>query len=254
MKQGIWVGIILSLLSLLGEPSIEAAQAASSLDTHVLDKVTEEVPVEEVPVEEVPTEEVPTEEVPEEEAIEEKLPRPYAPLRSPATCPEDLETLTGLIIRDIPHYTNRVLQRSVAALPGNDVDSREPYRPSHVLVAGRPELTPLDLDEYALTTDPTAGGPLSQLFFTTLSRQYSGLRFNEVQEYHWLFLTQASDGWRLAFMFSTVDDADSTRAALPPRESSEGSVGKAVQLWLRDCRAGVIEPTTVPQIAPQINP
>ncbi|MEL7330439.1 MAG: hypothetical protein AAGJ69_11495 [Cyanobacteria bacterium J06559_1] len=200
--------------------------AAGPLDTRALDEISEEERENDTPT---------------EETLEDALPpRPYAPLRPFTTCPADIETLTALIIRDIPNYTNRVLQRSVAALPGNDVDGRAPYRPSNVLIAGRPELEPLDLNEYALTTDPAAGGPLTQLFFTTLSRQYSGLRFNEVQEYHWLFLTRASDGWRLAFMFSTVDDAASIRAPLPPRESSEGSVGKAVQLWLRDCRAGAI--------------
>ncbi|MEO1447176.1 MAG: hypothetical protein AAFV46_13270, partial [Cyanobacteria bacterium J06635_11] len=127
MRRGAWVGIVLSLLGLLVGISTEAAQAASSLDTQVLDnEVTEEGAVEEGAVEEASPEERPEEappeeeDIPEAEDIEEKVPRPYAPLRSPATCPEDLETLTGLIIRDIPHYTNRVLQRSVAALPGND--------------------------------------------------------------------------------------------------------------------------------------
>ncbi|MEL6778284.1 MAG: hypothetical protein AAFO06_13600 [Cyanobacteria bacterium J06597_16] len=167
--------------------------------------------------------------------------RPYNPLRSPTTCPADIETLASLLIRDIPSYINRVLQRSIAALPGNELDNREPYRPSLVLVAGRPELVPLDLNDYVFTTDATAGGALTQLFFTTLSRQYSGLRFNEVQEYHWLFLAQADDGWRLAFMFSAVDDAESVRSPMPPRENSEGSVGTAVRLWLRDCRAGSID-------------
>lgn len=174
-------------------------------------------------------------------AEEERRPRPYAPLRSPITCPEDIETLTALMLRDIPNYTNRVLQRTVAALAGNDIDGREPYRPSYVLIAGRSDLAPLDLNDYAFTTDPAAGGPLTQLFFTTRSRQYSGLHFSEVQEYHWLFLTQTTDGWRLAFMFSVVDGVNPRMAPVPPRESSEGSVGQAVQLWLRDCRAGVID-------------
>ncbi|MGB3297576.1 MAG: hypothetical protein WBA76_04845 [Phormidesmis sp.] len=168
-------------------------------------------------------------------------------LRSPSICPSDIEPLTAALIRDIPNYTNRVLQRTVAVLPNSSADSlsdsiaRAPYRPSYVLIAGRPELEPLDLSNYALTTDPEAGGPLTQVFFTTLSRQYSGLRVNEVQEYHWLFLAQVPDGWWLAFMFSAIDDADTVRSPLPPRENSEGSVGQAVQLWLRDCRAGVID-------------
>ena len=174
--------------------------------------------------------------------IEDEVERPYAPLRPVTACPENVEDLTALLIRDLPGYTNRVLQRTVAALPNNDTDGREAYRPSYVLVAGRAEFEPIDLDEYTLTTDSEAGGPLSQVFFTTLSRQYAGLRDRQVQEYHWLFLTQAEDGWRLAFMFSAIDDDLTTSAALPPRENSEGSVGKAVQLWLKDCRAGAIYP------------
>lgn len=169
-------------------------------------------------------------------------------LRSPSTCPSDIETLTAELIRDIPNYTNRVLQRTVAVLPDSNTDRltssnflKKPYRPSYVLIAGRPELEPLDLIQYALTTDAEAGGPLTQLFFTTLSRQYSGLQVNEVQAYHWLFLAKAPEGWWLAFMFSSIDDADTNRAPLPPREDSQGSVGQAVQLWLRDCRAGVID-------------
>jgi hypothetical protein len=173
-------------------------------------------------------------------------PRPYAPLRSPATCPTDPETLTALLLRDIPNYANRVLQRTVAALPNNDVDGRAPYRPSYVLIAGQQNLAPLDLNDYTFTTSPEAGGPLTQVFFTTLSRQYSGLRSNEVQEHHWLFLTQASDGWRLAFMFSALDDVETVRSPLPPRESSRSSVGQAVDLWLRDCRAGSIFPLESP--------
>jgi len=177
-------------------------------------------------------------------------PRPYNPLRSPTDCPTTAEALTELLIRDIPNYTNRVLQRTVAALPNSEPDAqeigsllrREPYRPSYVLIAGRPELEPVNLHEYAFTTEPESGGPLTQLFFTTLSRQYSGLSVNEVQEYHWLFLSQAYDGWRLAFMFSAVDDVETVRSPTPPRENSEGSVGQAVQLWLKDCRAGAISP------------
>ena len=168
-------------------------------------------------------------------------------LRSPSTCPSDIETLTAALIRDIPNYTNRVLQRTVAVIPDSNTDRltesnllKKPYRPSFVLIAGRPELEPLDLSQYTLTTDAEAGGPLTQIFFTTLSRQYSGLKVNEVQEYHWVFLAQVPDGWWLAFMFSAIDDADTARAPLPPREDSEGSVGQAVQLWLRDCRAGTI--------------
>ncbi|MEO0769243.1 MAG: hypothetical protein AAFY72_07380 [Cyanobacteria bacterium J06649_4] len=210
----------------------------------------EEIRPEEILPEEIRPEgsESEPEESSEQESVE---PRPYAPLRSsPIACPDDVETLSALMMRDLPNYTNRVLQRTVAVLPWTEADEqrrangefvREPYRPSHVLIAGGVDLTPLDLSEYTFTTSPEAGGPLTQLFFTTLSRHYSGLSIDQVQEYHWLFLTRTVEGWRLAFMFSSVDDIDDVRPKLPPMESSRSSVGQAVQIWLRDCRFGVIE-------------
>ena len=190
----------------------------------------------------------------EEPISEDAVVRPYNPLRPAIACPKDVETLTSLLIRDIPTYTNRVLHRSVGALDAskdpNDTEVgnlliQERYRPAYIIIAGRPELEPLALEEYAFTRDPSAGGSLTQIFFTTLSRQYasSGIntRASELQSYHWLFLVEAEDGWWLAFMYSRVDDPDSLRPPTRPEESSFGSVGQAVQLWLRDCRAGAID-------------
>ena len=181
----------------------------------------------------------------------EESPPVYAPIRQTIQCPTDIEPLAELLIRDITGYTNRVLQRTVAVLPWTEADVlrslesdeivREPYRPSSVLVAGKLNLEPLDINDYAFTTSPQTGGEVTQLFFTTLSRHYNDLQVAETQEYHWIFLTQSADGWRLAFMFSAIDGLPLVQIPTPPRESSESSVGQAVQLWLRDCRAGVIE-------------
>ena len=183
------------------------------------------------------------------------------PLRPRTNCPEDVGVLTEMLLRDIPDYTNRVLQRTVAVLPRSEATEGlsaaenvpRPYRPSHVLIAGHPEFDPLDLSDYVLTTDPTAGGPFEQVFFTTLSRQWAGpfavQRSEEVQEYHWLFLARGMDGWWMAFMYSAIDDVETNRAALPPFDSSQSSVGQAVKLWLRDCRAGAIYP-----LAPSLMP
>ncbi|MFK8182762.1 MAG: hypothetical protein AB8B99_05255 [Phormidesmis sp.] len=233
----------------LNEPALPAEEAVAEEERLEEERLEEEVS-EETPEDAVDAESIET------EPADGWVVRPYAPLRSPTACPADIETLSALLIRDIPNYTNRVLQRATAVIPdykdADDGDTettetnnrlrREPYRPAFVLVAGRPELEPLDLNQYAFTTDPTAGGPLTQLFFTTLSRQYSGNTTNDVQSYHWLFLAESEDGWWLAFMFSQIDDAKTPRAPTPPRESSSGSVGQAVQLWLRDCRAGAIYP------------
>ena len=278
-------GIFLSALA-ANEQMLDIKQV---LDTERLNEQPEEQPDTQESNEQEPSTQESNEQEPDTSEAErnetERTVRPYDPLRPPATCPTDVETLTALLIRDIPTYANRVLYRSTAVLPdyedpdyedpdyenpdyenpdyedSDDEDKTEaeignlliraPYRPAFIIVAGRPELEPLNLNEYTLTTDSTAGGPLTQLFFTTLSRQYSMNRlnqsqsFNEIQSYHWLFLAEAEDGWWLAFMYSRIGDPDTPRAPTAPRESSSGSVGQAVQLWLRDCRAGAINPLEI---------
>jgi hypothetical protein len=84
--------------------------------------------------------------------------------------------------------------------------------------------------------------PPLQVFLTTLERQYLGGKAIESQHYHWLFLTQTPDGWRLAMMFSQIGSSLPGRSPTPPRESSNGIIGQAVNTWLRDCRAGAIRP------------
>ena len=151
------------------------------------------------------------------------------------SCPADLETLTSLLLRDLPGYANRVIQQTRRV-------NRTVTSSSYVLLAGRPEFEPLTLGpgEY---TPPNAGvnpEPPQQLFFTTLERQYLSGKASEIQLYHWLFLTHTSDGWRLAIMFSQLGSSAPNRPPTPPRESSKGIMGQAVSLWLRDCRAGAI--------------
>jgi hypothetical protein len=151
------------------------------------------------------------------------------------SCPTDLETLTALLLRDLPSYANRVIQQSRRL-------NRTATSSTYVLLAGRPEFEPLTLGpgEY---TSPNAGAdpePPQQMFFTTLERQYLSGKASEIQLYHWLFLTRTSDGWRLAIMFSQIGSSAPNRPPTPPRESSKGIVGQAVSRWLRDCRAGAI--------------
>lgn len=152
-------------------------------------------------------------------------------IRPPISCPENLDTLTALLLRDIPTYTNRILQSSVA-------DISIAYRPAYVIAASEPEQTPLDIIDWVYTTSPDSGETLQQLFFTTLERQYSGLNDTSINHFHWLFLAPIEDGWQMVFMFSAIDAENEVQ--LPPRDSSQGSVGQAVQRWLTDCKAGAI--------------
>ena len=111
--------------------------------------------------------------------------------------------------------------------------------PIYVIAANHPERIPLDIEERVYTTNPGSGEPLHQLFFTTLERQYSGLDDTSINHFHWLFLAPSEAGWHMVFMFSAIEAEDEVQ--LPPRDSSQGSVGQAVHRWLRDCRAEAIE-------------
>ncbi len=152
-------------------------------------------------------------------------------IRPQATCPQDFDTLSNLLIRDIPSYTNRILQSSVADIP-------TAYRPAYVITASQPERVPLAIEDRVYTTLPDSGQQLRQLFFTTLERQYSGLEVASISHFHWLFLSPDENGWQMVFMFSAIDAEGDVQ--IPPRDSSYGSVGQAIQRWLRDCKAKAI--------------
>ncbi|NEZ64040.1 hypothetical protein D0962_14790 [Leptolyngbyaceae cyanobacterium CCMR0082] len=156
---------------------------------------------------------------------------PY--IRPQASCPQDFAALSTLLIRDIPSYTNRILQSSVA-------DIRSAYRPAYVITASQPDRVPLEIKDRVYTTLPDDGQDLQQLFFTTLERQYSESEAISISHFHWLFLAPDEAGWQMVFMFSAIEAEDEN--LLPPRDSSQGSVGQAVQRWLQDCQARAIQP------------
>ncbi|MEQ8957374.1 MAG: hypothetical protein RLP02_05525, partial [Coleofasciculus sp. C2-GNP5-27] len=153
-------------------------------------------------------------------------------LAQSATCPSDVETLTSLMLRDLPDYANRVIQRSRPV--NEDVDII-----LYIIVAGRAEFQPLTLGPGSYNSVTAANvEPPQQVFFTTLERQYVEGGAIERESFHWLFLTHTDSGWRLAMMFTRLGSPSPERPPTPPRESSDGIIGRAVQLWLRDCRAG----------------
>ncbi len=153
-----------------------------------------------------------------------------------SSCPTDVENLTSLLIRDLPSYANRVSQRSRRL-------NRKPNLSSSVIIAGRPEFAPLTLGPGPYTSDPgadiTTTAP-KQVFITTLERGYTARKPIQLQQYHWLFLTQTEDGWRLATMFSRTGPYPEGDPPSPPRDSSNGIIGQAVRNWLQDCRVGKI--------------
>jgi hypothetical protein len=151
-----------------------------------------------------------------------------------SVCPGDVETLTNVLLRDLPSYANRVSSRS-----------RTINNPTgtYVILAGKAEFAPLTLGagEYLPAAPVEGEGLPKQIFFTTLERQYLTSRSDLLQHYHWLFLVQSKSGWRLVMLYSQLGSYPTGNPPTAPRESSTGIIGQAVQLWLRDCRAGVIK-------------
>jgi len=152
-------------------------------------------------------------------------------------CPEQsLESLTTYLLRDLPSYTNRVTQRARRLSRSSEVYS-------YMLLAGRPEFTPLPMNpgiDTAETAKSAASG-VDQVFFTTLKRQYLGRKAVELQEFHWLLLTKTQHGWRLVMMFTQSGLSVPGQPIPPPRDSSNSAIAQAINIWLRDCQAGSVQ-------------
>lgn len=174
------------------------------------------------------------------------LPEPEPNYLRPAEpCPSDPQVLATQLLADLPSYANRVSSRNLDL-------SNNPIQPvSTILVASAPDFTPLDLSQTspAGASEGEADTDLQQVFFTTLERQYWQGRPTSLQHYHWLFLAPTQDGWHMALLFSSLGTYPNSgplssvgRPPTPPQESSDGIVGQAVRLWLRDCRAEAVFP------------
>ena len=146
-------------------------------------------------------------------------------VRSP--CPADLETLVDRLLPDLPSYANRVIVRShlspkTSTPPG--------YALPQIILAGRPEFEPLPLNSGDALPENA-----SQVFITTLERQYRGGKPVEIQQYHWLFFTKTEKGWELAKIVSRFGTAADIRPLLG--QDSQSEIAEAIRLWLRDCHA-----------------
>ena len=155
-------------------------------------------------------------------------------------CSQEVESLTDILLKELPDYSNRVIQRTQNL-------NQEGGISTYIVAAGKGQLEPLDLPQIQYNTVATES--TKQIFFTTLERQYitenltaqlPKTRKLERETYHWLFLTPTNHGWRMVTMFSRFGSAAQNNLPTPPQESSNGIIGQAIQLWLRDCRAGKI--------------
>jgi hypothetical protein len=137
------------------------------------------------------------------------------------------------MLKDLPSYANRVIQRSM----GNNRELRA--SDNYVILVGLPEFTPLPLPEGSNFKQVTSED-VQQVFFTTLERQYSSNRLTRLENFYWLFLTPTREGWYMVMLYSQLASLYKGDVPLPPDEVSQGIIGTAIQLWLRDCRAGAI--------------
>lgn len=152
---------------------------------------------------------------------------------TPMCVQQDLKVLIPLMMRDLPNYANRVTQRARRR-------SREVDIFSYVLIAGNPEFAPLPTAAN-LSSSPSPTEPIEQVFFTTLERQYTAGRPVQIQQFHRLLLTKSQNGWILVMMESQLGTYPVKLSPTPPRNSSNGTIAQAVNLWLRDCQAGEIK-------------
>jgi hypothetical protein len=147
------------------------------------------------------------------------------------SCPDDVKDLTALLLKDLPAYSNRVIQRT------QDLNQRAGIE-NYIITASEGEFESLNLPR--LHYDQIDNQDPEQIFFTLLERQYINRQIVDIETYHWLFLTKTDSGWRTVIMFSRFGDSAENQPPAPPRETTDGIIGRGVQLWLRDCRAGTI--------------
>lgn len=147
-------------------------------------------------------------------------------------CPDNVRELTALLLKDLPSYSNRVIQRTQNLNQAAGIEN-------YIIIANKAEFEPLKLPR--LQYDPIDEKDPEQVFFTVLERQYIDRKIVDIQTYHWLFLTQTDSGWRTVMLFSRFGNSVKDKPPAPPKETTNGIIGRGVQLWLRDCRAGTIK-------------
>jgi hypothetical protein len=153
---------------------------------------------------------------------------PPIPIQSRISCPTQIEPLATLLVRDLPSYANRAALKNRKR---SDVSEM-----SQVIVASQPTIESLALPGNPQKPDPN----LHQLFITTLERQTYQKKSSEFQQYHWLFLVQTRQGWKLSQSFTRVSAYPLVQKVTATRESSQGPIAQGIKTWLRDCQAGVI--------------
>jgi hypothetical protein len=151
---------------------------------------------------------------------------------APRTCPAKLTDLSNALVRDIPSYTNRLIQRR---------RSRTDRVYSSIVTASMPEFQPIETisHEYPPRFPQTVP---AQVFISTLERQYTGLGSIPLQQFHWLFIANTRMGWRLVNIYSRTSGSPRENNLITPSiESSKTAIGEAIRIWLNDCYLGKVK-------------
>ncbi|WP_373545329.1 hypothetical protein [Chamaesiphon sp.] len=149
----------------------------------------------------------------------------------PNTCPEQPDRLANLLVRDLPSYGNRIMQQR---------RKRTDKLYSSIEIASVPELQPIEILSREYTPQFPQSAP-TQVFVSTLERQYTGLRSAQLQQFHWLFIAKTRLGWRLVNIYTRTGGFPlANNLITPPIESSNTIVGEAIRIWLNDCYLGRI--------------
>jgi hypothetical protein len=152
-------------------------------------------------------------------------------------CSSNLEDLANSLVKDIPDYANRIIQRS--RIHSHPLE----FFPIYVITASKPDLQtlPLSQTQYKSLIKSTLNNDVKQIFFTTLERQYStNNRIIKTQNFHWLILTQTPKDWQVVTVLSKLgyprDSNNQSFISSPPLDTTQGIIGQAIILWLRDCQ------------------
>ena len=145
-------------------------------------------------------------------------------------CSQTLDSLIPQLLSDLPSYSNRVGQRA------QQFDLEVPLD-TYILIAGNADFDPLPLPQKQW--QPTVKNTTQQVFFTTLEREYTQRRLIERQNFYWAFFVPTNRGWQLAVLYQQLGGESPNSPTSPRRDASTGGIAQGINLWLRDCQAGV---------------
>lgn len=129
------------------------------------------------------------------------------------SCPQKIESLADALAKEIPGYLNRTY-------------SRLKFK-TQVHSVSLPDLNPLPLAAGSIASAKVseANSDPQQIFLSVRDRQAGSTE--TIDRAYWLFMTNTKRGWRLAMVFTRIEQA-------PPEDVSDGAIATSVRAWLRD--------------------